>query len=242
MTSEVALLNKTAIALAADSAVTVTYWDGNEPKTRFFKGANKIFNISGNHPVGMMTYATASLQGVPWEIVAKSYRAYLEGRSHDQLSQYATDFFDFAASNALMFPREIQDKQFKLQADRSATLIVRSLINNNAYKAEPDAGKKEQLLRDGLNVIESQLATEAFIANAVQADVDGAMARFAGEIANEFKADRYFQRYVPADCIDQLARLGVIGVFKPRFSGLDASGIVFAGYGNKDLFPRLEVY
>src|SRR5262245_5426781 len=165
MTSEVALLNKTAIALAADSAVTVTYWEGNEPKTRFFKGANKIFNISGNHPVGMMTYATASLQGVPWEIVAKSYRAYLEGRYHDQLPQYAADFFDFVAVNALMFPRDVQDKQFKSQADRSATRMVSSLVADDAYRREPDTDKKAQLVRDGLNALEVELATAAFIAN-----------------------------------------------------------------------------
>jgi hypothetical protein len=41
VTAEVALLNKTAIALAADSATTVTYWDKNEPKTRYFKGAKR---------------------------------------------------------------------------------------------------------------------------------------------------------------------------------------------------------
>ena len=57
MTSEVALLNKSAIALAADSATTVTYWENNEPVTPYFKGANKIFNISRHHPVGVMTFA-----------------------------------------------------------------------------------------------------------------------------------------------------------------------------------------
>jgi hypothetical protein len=44
VTAEIALLNKFAIALAADSARTVTYWDKNESKTRYFKGANKVFN------------------------------------------------------------------------------------------------------------------------------------------------------------------------------------------------------
>ncbi len=89
MTAEVALLNKTAIALAADSATTVTYWDKNQPKTRYFKGANKVFNLSKVHPVGVMTFASANLNGVPWEVIIKAYRAHLQKNSHDHLPQYA---------------------------------------------------------------------------------------------------------------------------------------------------------
>lgn len=99
MTSEVALLNKSAIALAADSATTVTYWEKDKPKTRYFKGANKVFNLSRSHPVGVMTFAAANLNGVPWEIIIKSYRSHLKANSHDQLAEYATDFFNFITSS-----------------------------------------------------------------------------------------------------------------------------------------------
>ena len=110
MTSEVALLNKSCIALAADSATTVSYWEKGEPKTRYFKGANKIFNLSAAHPVGLMTYASASLQGVPWEILVKAYRQHIKGKSHDELPGYAHDFFDFIATNVHMFPVAIQEE------------------------------------------------------------------------------------------------------------------------------------
>jgi hypothetical protein len=196
MTSEVALLNRNAIALAADSATTVTYWDKGGPKRRFFKGANKIFNISSLHPVGLMTFASANLQGVPWELVTKSYRQYLEDRSHDHLHEYATDFFDFAANHALMFPREVQEKQFKVQADRAATPVVQSIIKDAAYTTEADAAKKEQFLRGKLNDREAAVRAAKFIANADQADVDGAIARFSSEVVAEFRADVYFQRFV----------------------------------------------
>ncbi len=74
MTAEVALLNREAVALAADSATTVTYWEAGQPKVRYFKGANKIFHISKKYPVGLMIYDAGSLQGVPWQIIAKAYR------------------------------------------------------------------------------------------------------------------------------------------------------------------------
>ncbi len=52
MTCEVALMNRSGIALAADSAVTVTYWEDGKRQERYFKGANKIFNLSSINPIG----------------------------------------------------------------------------------------------------------------------------------------------------------------------------------------------
>jgi hypothetical protein len=125
VTAEVALLNKAAIALAADSATTVTYWEKNEAKTRYFKGANKVFNLSKRHPVGVMTFASASLNGVPWEIAIKAYRQHLGTNSHEHLSNYATDFFDFITSNSLLFPIAVQERQFIRLADRAAAAVIR---------------------------------------------------------------------------------------------------------------------
>ncbi len=50
MTAEIAILNKSAIALAADSLVTVSR-PGSNPKTY---SANKLFTLSKYRPVGIM--------------------------------------------------------------------------------------------------------------------------------------------------------------------------------------------
>jgi len=91
MTSEVVLMNCRAIALAADSATTTSYYDrvAREWKTRYFKGANKIFNLSKIQPVGMMTFGSASVHGVPWELVAKAYRESIDSVEFENLSDYA---------------------------------------------------------------------------------------------------------------------------------------------------------
>ena len=56
MTCEISLMNRHAIVLAADSAATVSYWSepDREWKDRYFKGANKIFQLSTHHPIGIM--------------------------------------------------------------------------------------------------------------------------------------------------------------------------------------------
>jgi hypothetical protein len=52
MTAEIAIMNKEAVALAADSAVTTHI--ANEKKV--FTSANKLFALSYRHPVGIMVY------------------------------------------------------------------------------------------------------------------------------------------------------------------------------------------
>ena len=42
MTSEVCMMNRLAVVLAADSATTVTYWGDKGKEERYFKGANML--------------------------------------------------------------------------------------------------------------------------------------------------------------------------------------------------------
>jgi hypothetical protein len=62
MTAEVAILNTHGIALAADSAVTISV--GDEKKV--YNTANKLFALSKYHPVGIMIYNNATYMGIDW--------------------------------------------------------------------------------------------------------------------------------------------------------------------------------
>ena len=61
MTAEIALMNKSAIALAADSAVTIEGAGSN----KVFNTANKLFTLSKHHPIGIMYYNSTEFGGVP---------------------------------------------------------------------------------------------------------------------------------------------------------------------------------
>lgn len=63
MTAEIAVMNKRAIALAADSTVTVG------GRAKFYNSANKLFMLSKYEPVGIMIYNNAEFIGVPWEYI-----------------------------------------------------------------------------------------------------------------------------------------------------------------------------
>ena len=73
MTSEILIMNPQAVALAADSAVTLVQerirGDLRERKHKIFTSANKIFTLSKYHPVGIMIYNNATCMGTPWETI-----------------------------------------------------------------------------------------------------------------------------------------------------------------------------
>lgn len=74
MTAVVGILNKQAVALAADSAVTISGAKGR----KIFNKANKLFTLSKYHPVGIMVYSSAAFMTTPWETIIKIYRKHWE--------------------------------------------------------------------------------------------------------------------------------------------------------------------
>jgi len=61
MTAEIAIINRSAVTLAADSAVTLTV-RGVE---KIYNAADKLFEISDTAPIGVMIYNNLDFMGVP---------------------------------------------------------------------------------------------------------------------------------------------------------------------------------
>src|SRR5687768_5133461 len=100
MTAEIAILNKSAVALAADSAVSIQ--QGNQ--TKVYNSMNKLFALSKSAPVGVMIYGTAQLSGMPWETLIKLYRQQLANQTFGTVSEYAEDFIRFVQDSDCYFP------------------------------------------------------------------------------------------------------------------------------------------
>ena len=72
MTAEVAIVNTMAVALAADSAVTITLPTG---ETKIYNTVEKLFRLSEQQPIALMVYGAGSFASVSWELLAKQFRA-----------------------------------------------------------------------------------------------------------------------------------------------------------------------
>ena len=107
VTAEIVILNKMAVALAADSAVTFG------PGLKIVKTANKLFTLSKHQPVGVMVYGGAELNGVPWETIIKTYRRELGTDCFDHLEDYGQDFVAFLGRSRMLFTESRQDQFFR---------------------------------------------------------------------------------------------------------------------------------
>ena len=108
MTAEIAILNREAVALAADSAVTLGS-DSGEHRPKIFTSANKIHALSLHEPIGVMVYGAADLMRVPWETIIKTYRAELGKTAFPRLQDQTEHFLAWLAADRRLFPDGVQE-------------------------------------------------------------------------------------------------------------------------------------
>ena len=118
MTTLVAIMNPQAVALAADSAVTVVFRD----QSKIFQSDNKIFALSETAPVGIMTYGNAEFMKIPLDTLIKEYRCRLGDQTFEELEDYAEDFCRFLAENVR---EELLDEEYQMEY---AEELVRSIF------------------------------------------------------------------------------------------------------------------
>lgn len=94
MTAEIAVMNKYAVALAADSKVSI----GGDSPSKGYDTVNKLFALSKNHPVGIMVFGNAQLMGIPWETLIKDYRKNIGNKSFQTVELWKESFLDYITS------------------------------------------------------------------------------------------------------------------------------------------------
>ena len=102
MTAEIAILNRTAVALAADSIVTLA----GPRSSKTYDSAEKIFQLSRYHPIGLMIYNNALFMNAPLEVVVRRYRETITTVGFEGIVQIWPDFEKFL----LGFEREKADE------------------------------------------------------------------------------------------------------------------------------------
>ena len=87
MTAEIVIMNKRGVAASADSAATVG--------KKTFNGANKLFQLIKNKPVGVLIFNNSEINGIPVELVIKEYGTTRQNKKLDSLKDYVDDFKGF---------------------------------------------------------------------------------------------------------------------------------------------------
>lgn len=245
MTSEIAVMNKEAVALAADSAVTFT----GEAGQKIFPSANKIFTLSKYQPVGVMIYGNADFMGIPWETIIKIFRKRLGAAAFQSVTGYAENFLDFLRQKDFPFSDSDIDQLAYVDASiRWCLGRIKEKHSERVAMALVKEGKIDQEFSE--NLVSRLIRIEAFRWD--KADTAPTVpANFVNTFRDSFE-DVIFEAIgeifegIPLTelAIEHLWEIAV-HLFQnfPRHIHIPASsGIVFAGFGTDDVFPVLESY
>lgn len=228
MTSIVGVLNKHAVAIAADSAVTI----GGK---KVFNSANKIFALSKRQPVAVAIYNNTDLISVPWEVIIKEYRRSLGDNKYPHLKDYVVDFFEFLSRHNYYTTKEEQDEhlygQFVAYIIALANEVHRNLKDGENFESKYTEKliNLQSLFKSGRQPNES-MADMTLTDFAVQCDSGINLA------INEIK--RISKQDIDKGIVTDL----LYSVFCCRIWIANFTGLVFAGYGGDEIYPSLYSY
>ena len=239
MTAEVAILNRSAVAIAADSAVTL---NGSDPKV--YNTANKLFALSAVEPVAVMIYGAGSFGLIPWDTIVKEYRRELSSSSFETLEEYASKFIEHLSSLVPHIPAKEQRmtvrKLANWELDNLRTAIQHKIQGASLIGVSLS---QDEVRAELLDRIESRTAAlkEAGYVDGLTASVAG---RQINTEINDWAAfvDQSLSNLPVNDEVKQKTRYMVRSSLRVASESPWSSGVVIAGFGTGQLFPALNYY
>ena len=240
MTAEIAIANAGAVALAADSAVTIPGPAGQKT----YHCALKLFALSKVEPVGIMVYGNAGLMHVPWEPLIKGYRKELGAQALPELEDYAAGFIGYLGGHPSAFPGQAQRDWAAGNARGYFRMMRRELDEKLSSMLEGSEGTQDAFVAEQLGRVVSMhhrdLSGRDFIEGFGESDLkmvmDNYESAFRDILRNVFEGIG-----MSAETEEMLCAIAACLCVKRIFRN-DASGMVVAGYGESDLYPKIATY
>jgi len=230
MTAEIAIMNTRGIAMAADSAVTL----GGSGK--IYNSADKLFALSKYYPVGVMIYGSSGIMGIACELIIKSYRDYLGTKSFDKLSEYAGDFINYLSK----FPYFTEKKMIDYLESRCFD-VFSHILSWFLDDLRMEFNDKENIKTSEINSffdttlknIKEKMEQKE---DQKQIKLDSDFIDSNPETINKM-LEIVFEKYQ----LSKENKSELINILKLDFKKCgwidDLTGIVIAGYGEREIFP-----
>ena len=242
MTCDVAVLNRSGVALATDSAVSSYRHDGSgETLTRVFRGSRKLFGLRPDLPVGILLHGRTNLMNRPWESLIGTFRPTLPARGFPTLADYARAFFRHVESHTGLFPSALQRQDFLLTCEAYVKQGLLSRLQEERGEAgadDPEAACQAFGPILGRDLEEWQGVPE--LEDFGEPYGEEVWRRYGREVQKSWPGILGFR---PSRTLATgLARLARHLYSRQWIHPADISGIVFAGFGEKDFFPSIIDY
>lgn len=235
VTSEVLMLNKDAVVIAADSAVTT----GRAPHPRYSKAANKIFDVCSHGNVALTIYGSADIDRVPWELVAKLFRAAdAASPQRPKLVDYLPALISYLQSNPVVFPQSVRGEALERRLFSGAVHVLSEIELSHPVFADAAASDQDRQTAwvAGSNLIAGKLAAMPIATPLTASDQLAAQAcsvAVQSDLATELAGEA---KWKWADSL-VLSQLACEALMKVPAEFLQSTGVVLAGYGQEEIFP-----
>ena len=257
MTAEIAILNRAAIALAADSAVTLA------ADLKVYKTANKIFPLSLDPPIVIMFYGAGSLGSIPWETIVQEYKRTYASSNFATVEEYGAHFVHFLPQMMKHISQRTQSEfvrtEILWELDQLSRFAQTSL---GSYVRTHPSTSSENLDYFLLQIRDSVRARLDFLTQL--GPIDGLTERVAkrqfdlavrnwelfGTRVDDWNSllDLWFSQlpelmmqrvgYLREDVRRDIERMTLQSLRTADWSP-DSTGVVVAGFGSEQIFPSL---
>lgn len=244
MTAEIAILNKMAVALATDSAVTIS---AGSQEQKIYDSADKLFDLCGPTPIGVMIYHGMQFMQAPLPMLIADYR-----KRYQEFDRLADAGFDL-----LRFLCEWGARSSKKVLEASLTNMVEPVMDRIKARVQeklekfvnaPPVAQQDDFVKNLRVVFEESVALfERVLAKRPDAKFlgpdgskgppaigDAEMAAMAAIVAANFHGESEAM-------IVRLTGIARNAILKDWLSGGE-TGIVVAGFGMDDIFPSLASF
>ena len=238
MTAEAVIMNKAAIAMAADSAVTVS---SGRRGVKIFDSMNKLFELVDDSNVGVMIYGNAELNGLPWESAIKYYKLSRRGFRGSSLEEYVDNFSAYLADPNNVLSIET-DASTVLNVVYGKLLAVFDYIDRErlrwvAGSGRPIKSKLRQVLAEALMLLEEFLlaADEAPWASVL---TDSVLRANYGKEIDKLVREIFVEFDISARMRNKIVDLGIEAVRRCTPESAD-TGLIIAGFAGKSPLPKI---
>jgi hypothetical protein len=235
MTTEVAVINRLGVALATDSAVTIT----GGGKSKVFDSGNKLFELNCDDPVGIMINGNMDLLGVPWELIIKDFRS-SPSSPPSSIRGHLQNFLDFAAQhkayNNDAEKRHI-DAYVRDELERIKGVVSRRILHGEETVTDAkdvavlvlgETEKRLAFLQTKPRAISLRGVTEKDFLNKYGGLLNSIMDEVFPPVPIGAAEKRRLRKMIST---------GILSEAQSDFS----TGVVVAGYAPGDMFPSLAI-
>ena len=231
-------MNKLGVALAADSAATITRGTPSLKDQKIYNSANKLFTLSKYHPVGVMIFNSSDFMGVPWEVLIKLYRKHLKDDRFNTVRDYADNLFSFLEKH---WP-EPESDHFYVQA--TAAQIAREICQKAdkavkgqiEQKGSVDVSEIEQCLLDTLDEV-LKLQEESLGESECTDKEVTQLSKDFESLLDQVAAPVFGNRPFKAAAKRKFRRVTALIIL--LHPGVRKTGLVVAGYGEEQIYPSV---